>query len=124
MNIKIDCQGVRNERVKLKFNYLAHCYFILIIRSIYGRINAIIFWVKESIYMKKFIFGVLIVLIGLIFGAFCFIYAAINPWNYNGIEGIMGSLLGTHMLVPFIISIIIMLVGLSICYYEAYRKNE
>ena len=38
------------------------------------------------------------------FSSFCFIYAVMNPWNYNGINGLLGSFLGTQTLVPFIIS--------------------
>lgn len=73
--------------------------------------------------MKKFIFGGLITLIGLTFTTFTFVYASLNPWNYNGITGLLGTFLGTGMLITFIISIIIMLTGLSICGYEAYRKQ-
>lgn len=72
--------------------------------------------------MKKTIFGGLIALIGLVFSVSAFICAAINPCDYNGITGLLGSFLGTDMLIPFIISTIVMLVGLTICGNEAYRK--
>lgn len=68
-------------------------------------------------------FGILITLIGLVFSAFSFIYAAINPWNYNGIEGLLGAFLGTDMLLPFIIGTAIMIAGLVICFKEAYGKK-
>ena len=48
----------------------------------------------------KVIFGALLTVVGLVFSAFSFIYAAQNPWNWNGIDGLLGSFLGTHMLVP------------------------
>ena len=51
---------------------------------------------------NKMVFGVLITIIGLVFSTFSFIYATLNPWNWNGIDGLLGSLLGTHMLIPFI----------------------
>lgn len=74
--------------------------------------------------MKKMIFGILVASIGLIYSAFCFVYVAMNPWNYNGIDGLLGSFLGTKMLIPFIIAVIVMCVGVAICAFEAYRKDE
>ena len=73
--------------------------------------------------MKKFVFGAFIMMLGLLFAAFSFIFAALNPWDYNGITGLFGSLLGTQMLIPFIVSLIIMVTGLTICWYEAYRRK-
>lgn len=73
---------------------------------------------------NKMIFGVLFTVVGLVFSAFCFIYAAMNPWNYNGIDGLLGSFLGTDTLIPFFISTVVMLVGIVICFLEAYRKDK
>lgn len=73
---------------------------------------------------NKMIFGVLITVIGLVFSAFSFIYAALNPWNWNGIGGLLGSFLGTHMLIPFIIGVIIMVAGLWLCFKEAYGGKK
>ena len=70
------------------------------------------------------IFGELLTVVGLVFAGFSFIYAAANPWNWNGIDGLLGSFLGTHMLIPFVISMAVMLTGLTICFFEAYRKDE
>ena len=72
---------------------------------------------------SKMVFGVLITLIGLVFSAFSFICAALNPWNWNGIDGLLGSFLGTHMLIPFIIGLAVMIIGLIICFREAYLKH-
>ena len=74
--------------------------------------------------MKKFIFGVMLVVIGFVFTAFCFIYAVMHPWDYNGISGLKGSLLGTNTLVPFNISLITMVIGLGVCFYEAYLRKK
>lgn len=71
---------------------------------------------------NKMLFGVLITTIGLVFSAFSFIYAAMNPWEWNGIGGLLGSFLGTHMLIPFIIGMLIMIVGLVLCFLESYCK--
>lgn len=72
---------------------------------------------------NKMVFGVLITLIGLVFSAFSFIYAALNPWIWNGIDGLLGSFLGTHMLIPFIIGLVVLIIGLIICFREAYLKH-
>lgn len=72
---------------------------------------------------NKMMFGVLVTVIGLVFAAFSFIYAAINPWNWNGIDGLLGSFLGTHMLIPFIIGVVVMTVGLVICFKETYGEE-
>lgn len=71
----------------------------------------------------KMICGVLVTLIGLVFSAFSFIYAALNPWNWNGIDGLLGSFLGTHMLVPFMLSTALMLAGLAFCFFIAYKEK-
>lgn len=73
---------------------------------------------------NKMVFGALITIIGLVFSAFSFIYAAMNPWTWNDIDGLLGSFLGTHMLIPFIIGVIVMIAGLVICFKEAYRKDK
>lgn len=73
--------------------------------------------------MKKFVFGILVLVIGLIFSAFSFMYAVMNPGIYNDTEGLRGSLLCADLMAPFRISTIVMLIGLYICGYEAYRKK-
>ena len=34
----------------------------------------------------KLLCGLLLTLVGLVFSSICFIYAVMNPWNYNGIN--------------------------------------
>lgn len=72
----------------------------------------------------RMVFGVLLTIIGLVYSSFSFIYAAMNPYIWNGIDGLLGSFLGTHMLIPFVIGIAVMLVGLIICFREAYREDK
>ncbi len=75
--------------------------------------------------MKRFIFGILLVLMGFISSEFCFIYAVMHPWDYNGITGLRGAFLGTQTGTPFVISMIVLVIGLIICFYEAYiGKNK
>lgn len=78
---------------------------------------------KERNNLKKFLFGILVSLVGLIFSSFSFMYAIMNPGIYNGTDGLLGSLICTDLLYPFIISIIVMLIGLFICGYESYRRK-
>ena len=73
--------------------------------------------------MKKFVFGILIIVIGLIFSAFIFMYAIMNPGRYNGISGLYGSLLCADLVASFIILLIVLIVGIAICGVEAYRKK-
>ena len=73
---------------------------------------------------KKMVCGILLTIIGLVFSAFCFIYAVMSPWSYNGIEGLLGSLLGTNTLIPFIISLVVMVIGLGICFWIAFRNEK
>ena len=39
--------------------------------------------------------GILLTVIGFCTFFFCFVYAILHPWNYNGTDGLLGSLLGT-----------------------------
>ena len=72
----------------------------------------------------KLLCGLLLTLVGLVFSSLCFIYAVMNPWNYNGINGLLGSFLGTQTLVPFIISTAAMCAGLILCFYVAFHKDN
>lgn len=74
--------------------------------------------------MKKMFFGSLLIFIGLAFSITIFLIAQSKPWDYYGITGLLGSLLGERLIVPFIVSILIILTGLIICYVEAFKKDE
>jgi len=73
--------------------------------------------------MKRMIFGILLALIGLVYSFFCFLWAVKNPWYYNGIDGILGSFLGTGTLLPFILSLLLLIIGTAVCCCEAFRKK-
>lgn len=74
--------------------------------------------------MKRFIFGILIAVIGFIVSAFCFMYAVMNPCDYNGISGVRGAFLSQDTGTAFVISTIIMIIGLCLCFYEAFLRKE
>lgn len=73
--------------------------------------------------MKKFVFGIMLTVIGLLFFAFSFFYAIMNPGTYNGIEGLRGSLLCANLTGAFMISLGVLIAGIIICAYEAYRRK-
>lgn len=73
--------------------------------------------------MKKFVFGLIIFLLGAVVSVFNYIDAVLNPCSYNGIDGLQGALLGRGTLNFTIFFVIVMLIGLSICGFEAYKKK-
>ena len=73
--------------------------------------------------MKRFLFGLLLSVIGLCYSLFCFIRAVQEPWHYRGIDGILGSLMGNELLAPSLVFTLVMLLGLAICCAEAYRRK-
>ena len=73
--------------------------------------------------MKRIVFGMMLSLIGLVYSSICFAWAIENPWRYHGIDGLLGSFLGTETLVPFILSTLLLMIGVAICCCEAFRKR-
>lgn len=73
--------------------------------------------------MKRLIFGLSLVFIGLSYSLTCFVHALDAPWFSHGADGLLGSFLGTNTLFPFFLSILIMTCGLLVCLFEAYRRK-
>lgn len=73
--------------------------------------------------MKRFLFGLLLSIIGLFYSLFCFIWSVKEPWHYRGVDGILGALLGNNLLTPYVVFSLLMLLGLTICCVEAYRRK-
>lgn len=67
--------------------------------------------------------GILLTLIGLVFSAFCFMNAVLNPWTYHGVGGLLGALLGSQTLIPFIVALVVMIFGLAICFWIAFKNK-
>lgn len=42
--------------------------------------------------------------------------AAVHQWDYNGITGVLGSLLGLDLIIPFIVCITLLICGLVVCF--------
>lgn len=73
---------------------------------------------------NKMIFGALLTLIGLSFSVFSFVYAAMNPWNLNGMDGLVASLIGSNIWFLLLIGMVVMILGLVICFKEAYPDKK
>lgn len=61
--------------------------------------------------MKKLILGITWQVLGFLGALVIVCTAAPHRWNYNGIEGLLGSLLGLDLLLPLIICIALFAVG-------------
>lgn len=72
---------------------------------------------------EKHIFSLTLVLIGLIFNAFSFVYAVINPVTANGHSGLLVYLDQNEVLLSFILSSLIMGLGLYLLWVEAYQRD-
>lgn len=42
--------------------------------------------------------------------------AAVHQWDYNGITGVLGSLLGLDLIIPFIVCTTLFICGLVVCF--------
>ena len=60
---------------------------------------------KEYDYMKRMILGIVWQLMGFVGAIIILCSAAPHKWDYNGITGILGSLLGLDLIIPFILYI-------------------
>lgn len=87
-------------------------------RSMYNKGN--LYWgkmIEENDIWRITFFGGLIWVIALV------IVAVFNSWDYNGITGLMGSLLGTGTMSKFILFCVMGLISVAICAYEAYIQK-
>lgn len=72
--------------------------------------------------MKKLILGIVWQILGF-FGAIIILCtAAPHRWNYDGITGIVGSLLGLDLMIPFIICIVLFILGAVVCFKGIQEK--
>lgn len=67
--------------------------------------------------MKKFILGIVWQMMGFLGAVVVICTAALNgPWDYNGITGLLGALLGTRLIWPLSVCILLFLLGIFLCY--------
>lgn len=66
--------------------------------------------------MKKMILGVVWQLMGFLGSIAILCSATLHQCNYNGITGVLGSLLGLELIIPFIICLTLFICGLVVCF--------
>ena len=70
--------------------------------------------------MKKSNFGIMLFLVGATGYLIFSLYLSEHKYNYNGITGTYGALLGNDLLTPYVIVCAIGIIGIIICIYETY----
>lgn len=73
--------------------------------------------------MKKMILGIAWQLMGFIGSIIILCSAAPHQWDYNGITGILGSLLGLDLIIPLIVCIILFICGAVVCFKETQENS-
>lgn len=66
--------------------------------------------------MKKMILGIVWQLMGFLGSIAILCSTSIYQMNYSGITGILGSLLGLDLIIPFIVCITLFICGLVVCF--------
>ena len=69
-------------------------------------------------------FGALLLLCGIIGVNTIVVLSIVRPWNYNGIDGLAGFLLGTNTKGIFCIFVLMSVIGIGITYFEAYLRDK
>mgnify|MGYP003294694877 CR=1 FL=1 len=72
--------------------------------------------------MKKLMLGIAWQILGFLGAIIILCSAAPHQWNYNGITGIVGSLLGLELMIPLGICIVLLIAGAVLCYKEIQEK--
>ena len=66
--------------------------------------------------MKKMMLGIVWQLMGFLGSIAILCSATLHQCNYNGITGILGSLLGLDLIIPFIVCITLFICGVVVCF--------
>ena len=72
--------------------------------------------------MKKMLLGCVWQVLGFLGAIIILSSAAPHQWNYNGIEGLLGSLLGLDLLLPLVICIALFILGVVVCFLAIQEK--
>ena len=72
--------------------------------------------------MKKMILGIVWQLMGFLGGIVILCSAAPHKWNYNGISGLLGSLLGLDLILPFVFCVALFICGVVVCFKEIHNQ--
>ena len=72
--------------------------------------------------MKKMMLGIVWQLMGFLGSIAILCSATLHQWDYNGITGVLGSLLGLDLIIPFIVCITLFICGVVVC-FKAIREE-
>ena len=72
--------------------------------------------------MKKLILGSVWQVLGFLGAIIILCSAAPHQWDYNGVTGILGSLLGLQLIPPLIVCIALFVIGAIICFKAIQEK--
>lgn len=72
--------------------------------------------------MKKLILRIAWQISGFLGAVIILCSAAPHQWDYHGITGIMGSLLGLELMIPFIICVALFIIGGVFC-HKGMQEN-
>lgn len=73
---------------------------------------------------EKMILGVAWQILGFLGAIIILCFAAPHKWDYMGITGILGSLLGLELIVPLIVCVVLFVLGAVICFNEITSKDK
>lgn len=66
--------------------------------------------------MKKMILGCVWQILGFLGAIIILCSAAPHRWDYNGVTGILGSLLGVDLILPLVVCVALFIFGVIICF--------
>lgn len=72
--------------------------------------------------MKKMILSLVWQILGFLGSLVIVCTAAPHSWSYNGITGLLGSLLGLDLAIPLVICIALFVAGIALC-FNAIRER-
>ena len=73
--------------------------------------------------MKRLLFGMMLSLVGLSYSLVCFHGVVSNPWYSNAEDRLFSCFYQANTLAPFFISTTLLLIGLIVVMFEAFRKK-
>lgn len=77
---------------------------------------------NQSQKMKKLLLGIAWQTLGFLGAIIILCSAASHQWDYHGITGIVGSLFGLQLIVPFVVCLVLFVLGLILTYKGLKEK--
>ncbi|MCM1123126.1 MAG: hypothetical protein NC416_11130 [Eubacterium sp.] len=73
--------------------------------------------------MKKMILGIAWQVMGFLGAIIILCFSAPHDWDYHGITGIIGAILGLDLIIPFFICLVLIVAGLVFC-FQSLNENQ